>query len=101
MARQGELEFGFVDAFAVIAYAYQLLAAGDDIDLHDLCTRIETVLDKFLDHGCRALDNLAGGDLINQVVWELLDRHADWPLASIRHFSKSTCKSLAERFIRP
>ena len=54
------------------------------------------IVQQLLHHRGRALNHLAGGDLINQVVWELLDRHADGPLASIRHFSKSRGKSLAK-----
>jgi hypothetical protein len=39
-------------------------------------TGVETVLDQFLHHGRRPLDDLAGSDLVNQVTWQLLDGHA-------------------------
>ena len=66
-----------VYAFAVIANPDQLLPARNDIDLHGLRTRVQTVLHEFLDHGRRPLDDLAGGDLVNQVTGELLDGHTE------------------------
>ena len=43
--------------------------------MHRLSPRIQAVLNNFLDHRCRTFDNLAGGDLIDQVTWELQDGH--------------------------
>jgi len=70
MTRQCECQLLLVDAFAVIANPDQLLSTGDDIDLHSLCPGIETVLYQLLHNRRRALNNLAGSDLINQVIWE-------------------------------
>ena len=75
MSRQREFELRLADSLAVIANTDQLLPARDNIYLDRLSARIQAVLNKFLDHGRRAFDNLAGGDLVNQVIWELLDWH--------------------------
>ena len=40
-----------------------------------LTQRVEGVLDELLDHRGGTLDDLAGGDLVDQVTWELLDGH--------------------------
>ncbi len=53
------------DADAVVAHAAQLGAAFFDLDLDRAGARVETVLDQFLDHGRRALDDLAGRDLVH------------------------------------
>jgi hypothetical protein len=74
--RQGQFQLCLIDAFAVVANTNQLLSARDNIDLYRLRTGIETVLHEFLDHGCGALHDLAGGDLVDQVTGELLDGHA-------------------------
>lgn len=76
MARQGKREFVPDDTLAVIANSNQFLSARDDVDLDSLGSRIETVFNEFLDHGSRALDDLTGRDLVNQVIWELLDGHS-------------------------
>ncbi len=62
--------------------------AGHDIDLQTARTGIEAVLNQFLDHGCRALHNLAGGDLVDQVTGKLLNRHASIRTGERAIFSK-------------
>ncbi len=37
---------------------------------------VEAVFNQFLDHGSRAIDHFAGGDLVDQVVGEQADFHA-------------------------
>ena len=43
--------------------------------MHAARARIKAVLDQFLYDRCRTLDHFAGGDLVDQVIGELLDRH--------------------------
>ena len=64
------------DDGTVVAQANELLAARDNIDLDASGARIEAVLHQFLDHGRRPFDDLARGDLVDEVAWKLLDRHA-------------------------
>ena len=66
-----------INALAVITDAYQLLPAGNDIDLHGLRTGVEAVFDQFLDHRGGPLDDLAGSDLIDQLGRQFSDRHDD------------------------
>ena len=54
-------------ALAVVLDANQLLAAELDGDRDPRRTRIERVLDQFLDHRGRPLDDFAGGNLIGEV----------------------------------
>ena len=75
MSRQRQRDFVFVNTFAVIPNANQFLSTRDHIDLHCLCTRVQTVLDELFDDRRRAFDDLASGDLIDQVIRELLNRH--------------------------
>ena len=73
MSRQGECELCLVDAFAVVANTDELLPARHNIYLYGLRPCIKAVLDQFLHDGRRALDDLAGGDLVDQVTGKLLD----------------------------
>ena len=63
------------NAAAVVAHAREPHAAGLDFDLDALRAGVEAVLDQLLDDGRRPLDDLAGGDLIDEVVVENADRH--------------------------
>ena len=65
VARQRQYQFVGRNADAVVTHAAQLGAAFFDLDLDRAGARVETVLDQFLDHGRRALDDLAGGDLVH------------------------------------
>ena len=51
---------------------------------------VEAVLDQFLDHGRRALDDLAGGDLVDQLLGEHPDGHG-------RPASRAGCARIAKR----
>ncbi len=55
-------------AAAVIDHANHPLAAGFHLNANRLRTRVERVLEQFLDHGRRPLDYLARGDLVRNVL---------------------------------
>ena len=63
-------------ADAVIDHLYQGLAAGAERHVDARGTRVDRVLDQFLDRVGRALDHLAGGDPVDQAVWQAAERHA-------------------------
>ena len=71
--RQRQLVRG--DAAAVVADADQAHAAFLQIDVDAAGAGVERVLDQLLDHRRRAFDDLAGGDLVDQGVGKLADRH--------------------------
>jgi hypothetical protein len=82
MALHREGELACRHAAAIIAHADQRAAALFDVDLDARCPGIETVLDQFLDHRRRALDDLAGRDLVDQFTGEESDGHdVRWPRA--------------------
>ena len=60
-------------AVAVVAHGQLLDPAGDDLHLDPVGTGIEGVFHQFLDHAGRPLDHLAGGDLVDQGLWQLTD----------------------------
>ena len=60
---------------AVVDDADQPLAAGRGRDLDAPRTGVERVLDQFLDHRCRPLDDLAGGDLVDKGFIEAANGH--------------------------
>ncbi len=62
-------------AAAIIPDADQSDAAALDFDLDASGTRIEAVLDQFLDHGSRAFNHLASSDLVDELVREDPNRH--------------------------
>jgi hypothetical protein len=68
MPRQRQFELCLVDTLTIIANTNELLTARHDVDLHSLCASVKAVLNQFLDYGCRALHDLACGDLIDQVT---------------------------------
>jgi len=84
-------------ARAVVSYSNQFLPARDDVDVQAARTGIEAVLSKFLDDGRRTLHHFAGGDLVDQVTRELLNRHAKGRGARGRPaiFSKRRAKVLS------
>ncbi len=63
------------NAAAVVAHPDALPAAILDIDLDAARTGIDAVLQQLLDDGGRPLDDLAGGDLVDQAGWQDLDGH--------------------------
>ncbi len=75
MARQRELELGGGNSAAVVAHARESHAAGFDLHFDALRAGVEAVLDQLLDDGRGALDDLAGRDLIDEVIVENADRH--------------------------
>ncbi len=75
MSRQGQRQFILVDAAAVVTHPDALPAALLDIDLDAAGTGIQAVLQQFLDHGRRPLDDLAGGDLVDQLRGQYLNTH--------------------------
>ncbi len=70
-----EREIGARHAFAVIGDANQPppAAVGQNIDA--TCAGIERVLDQFLHHACRTLDDLARGDAVDDGLGKLADGH--------------------------
>ena len=70
VAGQREREFILGDAAAVVADADQLDAAFFELDLDGLTAGVERVLKQLLEHGGWAFNDLAGGDLADQEVWQ-------------------------------
>ena len=66
MALHGQRQFRRSDAHSVIAHAHQGKTALLDVDIDAPRTRVQRILDQFLDDGSRPLDDLARGDLVNQ-----------------------------------
>ena len=60
-------------AAAVIGNANELAAAALDRDHDPGRAGIERILQQLLDHRCRPVDDLAGGDLIGHLVGENAD----------------------------
>ena len=75
VARQRERQLGGGNSAAVVAHAREPHAARFDLDFDALRAGVEAVLDQLLDDGCGALDDLAGRDLIDEVIVEDADRH--------------------------
>ena len=75
MPRQREQQLVAIDAAAVVAHAAQAHAAFFDLDLDAPRAGIEAVLDQLLHHGGRTLDDLARGDLVDELFGQDADRH--------------------------
>ena len=73
VARHRQRQFVGRDAAAVVADADQAHAAFLQVDVDAARAGVERVLDQFLDHGRRAFDDLAGGDLVDEGVGKLAD----------------------------
>ena len=73
--RQRERQLVALDAAAVVAHAAQARAALFDLDLDAARAGIDAVLDQLLEHGRRALDDLAGSDLVDELFGKDADRH--------------------------
>jgi hypothetical protein len=66
--RQRQHQFIRLNTAAVVADSNQAAAAALQFDLDPAGARVESVLHQFLDHGSRALDYLAGGDLADERI---------------------------------
>ncbi len=71
---QRERQIFSTDTQAIVADANQLCAGGLDVNIHSGGAGIETVFQQLLDHRCRALDDLAGGNLIGEARGKALDK---------------------------
>src|SRR5690606_29310311 len=116
MARQREHELVGRDARAIIAHATQPYAAVFDFDVDTRRTGIEAVLDQLLDDGCGALDDLAGRDLVDELLGKDANGHgrragaenraqdtgrpAGWPLAASLNSLSARCRSRRRRHRR-
>ena len=74
MPLEGQRKVFRRNAAAVIADPYQVEAAPADLDRYLTGTRVEGVLYELLYDGGGPFDNLAGGDLADDVRRQLLDR---------------------------
>ena len=98
MAADRQRQFGRIDATAVVADPDQAHPALLQFDVDPACTGIKRVLDQLLDHRCRAFDDFAGGDLVDQGVRKRSDRHrrmADGRDAQMIAVTRFTCRSRA------
>ena len=68
MALDGPLGVIAPHAQAVVAHADEILAPLHDLDRDGMGLGIERVLDQLLDDGCRAFHDLAGCDLVDEIV---------------------------------
>ncbi len=75
MARHRQRQLFRRDAAAIVADADQAHAAFLQIDVDAPRTGVQRVLHQLLDHGSRAFDDFAGGDLVDEGVGKLADRH--------------------------
>ena len=73
--RQRNPDLVRLDADAVIAHPDQTASAAFEFHLDAARSGIQRVLDQLLDHRCRALDHLAGGDLTDECVGQDLNGH--------------------------
>ena len=69
----GQQDVVGVDSFSVVDDPDPLAASLFDLDINPGRQGIDAVLQQFLDHARRPLDHLAGGDLVDDPVVELLD----------------------------
>ena len=67
MARDGERQFFPGNTATVIAHTDQLYPALAQLDLDQFRAGVETVLHQLLQYRGGSLDDLAGGDLIDQL----------------------------------
>ena len=75
MSLDRQHQVGLVHAMSVVLDADQALSARCRGDRDALCSSIECIFDQFLDDAGRPLDDLAGGNLVDQIVWKLPNGH--------------------------
>jgi hypothetical protein len=73
MALQAEQGVIAAHAVAIVRHPDERAPAGTDLDRDAMGVGIEGILDEFLHDRGRALDDLAGGDLVGDVVGEESD----------------------------
>ena len=79
---QGQLRCA--DPAPVIAHPNEAHAAALDVDLDSRGARIEGVLNQLLDDRGRPLDDLAGGDLVNELAGKHANGHRPGSVQAIR-----------------
>ena len=75
MALDGERQIVARHAAAVVGDADEPPAAAREHDLDSASARVEGVLDQLLHDGSRPLDDLAGGDAVDDRLGQLTDGH--------------------------
>jgi hypothetical protein len=75
VALDRQLELVGAHAAAVVADPDEAAPAVGEHDVDAPCPGIERVLGQLLDHACRALDHLAGGDAVDRPFWQAPDAH--------------------------
>ncbi len=73
MALEGQQGIISVHSLAVVSDADQPAPASLDLDADAVCSGVQGVLQQFLDHRCRPVHHLAGGDLVGNLVREYAD----------------------------
>ncbi len=73
MALEGQKSIVAIHAVAVVGDANQLPAAGFNIHPNAIRAGIERILEQLLHHRRRAVDDLAGGDLVGDLIGENTD----------------------------
>ena len=86
-------------ADAVVADADQRASAVAQVDGDGGGAGVERVLDQLLDGGGRTLDDLAGGDLVDQMVRQPADAD-QWPPSRCCHFASMFSASSGVRWAR-
>ncbi len=89
-----------LDAGAVVAHADQPRAAGFDIDLDAPSAGIEAVLDELLDDRRRPFDDLAGGDLVDELGGQLTDARHGGDVRAEPHDSRRASPLIAVSRLR-
>src|SRR5262249_58617700 len=69
----GEVDLLCAHAGAVVGDADEVPAGVPELDADGAGVGVEGVLDELLHHRGRPLDDLAGGDLVHQVIWQPAD----------------------------
>src|ERR1700722_1614888 len=93
MALDRKLKIGPAHALAVVGDADEAAAAAVGEHVDAARSRIERVLDQFLDHARRTLDHLAGGDAIDSGFRKLADGHGRLGLTDNRSLDQGQAKS--------
>ncbi len=76
-----------VHAAAVVDHRQMIDPAGVELDRDPRRAGVDRIFDEFLERRRRALDDFAGGDLVDEVVGQAADRHWTGPYAAPRPMS--------------